>query len=230
VKVNNPIWLNDSTPSTSPTTGALVIDSGLGVGGAVHAGAMSTFAGITTKAIAGVAALYLNGVGADDYLGPSMVFQTNGVQKAIIGTSNALLNDSSDALTFFQVASLFRFYGLGAGTLTTDADGNVSVSSDGALKEERAPFTRTIADLIDQDGKMIAPPKAFRWRAESGLDTERDYVGFFAEEYERGVPEAIGRDPRGYRTFSDRVAVAVLHNTAFDHEARLRAIESKLAA
>ena len=117
-----------------------------------------------------------------------------------------------------------RLNAYGAGTLVTDASGNVTASSDITLKTDIRPFERGMADLI-----KAGRPIVHRWNAASGMDTARDYVGFSAQDYEIGVPEAIGSDMRGKRTFSDRTALAVHHNALLELDVRLARLESAVS-
>lgn len=226
--------ITNATASTTTTTGALQVVGGVGIGGAANVGGALNVTGAVALANAVITlgtnsqatTLIINGgnIGAT----AGIKIQTNGTDEVWYGSENFVTGAGSiSKATIFSASNTFRIFGFGAGTLVTDASGNVTASSDERLKTDlERPFTRTIRDLIDQDGKFVAMPKTFRWRPEAEMD-DGEYVGFFAQDYERGVPEAIGTDPRGYKTFSDRVASALLHNTAYDHERRLHALEQR---
>ena len=99
-----------------------------------------------------------------------------------------------------------RFAGFGAGTLQTDALGNVTVSSDERLKDIHDHFTRGIADLIKID------PITYTWKEETGYDTATVYTGFSAQNVQDAIPEAVATDTKGFLTLSDRPILAAVVN------------------
>ncbi len=99
-----------------------------------------------------------------------------------------------------------RFENFGAGTLQTDASGNLSVSSDERLKNVDGAFTASLAQI-----KQLTPI-TYHWNALSGLDQKSDYAGFSAQNVQAAIPAAIGVDPRGYLTLSDRPILAAAIN------------------
>lgn len=99
-----------------------------------------------------------------------------------------------------------RFSNFGSGTLTTDASGNVSVSSDERLKDMQGRFARGLEDL-----KKINPI-LYKWNATSGLDTVELYAGFSAQNVETAIPEAIGVNPNGFLSLNDRPILAASVN------------------
>lgn len=99
-----------------------------------------------------------------------------------------------------------RFATFGAGTLVTDASGNVSASSDEELKDGIEPFTRGLSDILG-----IAPI-SYNWNALSGLDRMNRYHGFSAQNVEAAIPEAVGVGADGFLTLQDRPIIAALVN------------------
>ena len=99
-----------------------------------------------------------------------------------------------------------RFANFGAGTMQTDASGNVSVSSDKRLKKIVGTYNRGLTEVM---GLM---PKEYKWNKLSGLEMEGVYTGFIAQNVQEFIPEAIGIDNRGYLTLSDRPILAALVN------------------
>ena len=99
-----------------------------------------------------------------------------------------------------------RFQNFGAGTLTTDASGNLSVSSDERLKNIDGPFTRTLEDIM----KII--PIMYHWNATSSLDQTSQYSGFSAQNMQTAIPEAVGSSSNGYLTLQDRPILATIVN------------------
>ena len=100
-----------------------------------------------------------------------------------------------------------RFQNFGAGTMQTDVNGNVTVSSDEKLKKITSDFNRGIEDVLN-----INPINYF-WTKESGFDTATEYSGFSAQNIKFAIPEAIDTDSRGYLTLSDRPILAASINS-----------------
>jgi Chaperone of endosialidase len=101
-----------------------------------------------------------------------------------------------------------RFASLGSAgaNLITDADGNVTVSSDERLKDVQGTFTRGLAAL------QGVSPIIYKWNSVSGLETKGLYTGFSAQNIQANIPEAVGTDSRGYLTLSDRPIIAAAVN------------------
>ncbi|MEN9413049.1 MAG: hypothetical protein RLZZ342_136 [Candidatus Parcubacteria bacterium] len=127
-----------------------------------------------------------------------------------------------------------RFSGIGAGSLQTDANGNVTVSSDERLKDVQGAYD------IGLDAILTLRPITYHWNNESGLDTQTLYAGFSAQNVKEAIPAAVGEDPRGYLTLSDRPILAAVVNALHtvwetvtgntqkiaDLEARVRVLEA----
>jgi Chaperone of endosialidase len=99
-----------------------------------------------------------------------------------------------------------RFATFGAGTLQTDASGNLSVSSDERLKNITGSFNRGLSALQN------ITPIAYKWKASTGYDKVETYYGFSAQNIQASIPEAIDTDSRGYLTLSDRPILATVIN------------------
>jgi len=112
-----------------------------------------------------------------------------------------------------------RFAGFGAGTLQTDANGNVSVSSDVRLKKIKGNFDRGLSAILQID------PINYTWKQESGLDTENTYTGFSAQNVQDVIPEAVKKDKKGHLTLSDRPIIATLVNAVKELKAENEAIK-----
>ena len=94
----------------------------------------------------------------------------------------------------------------GAGSLQTDANGNVSVSSDEQLKDIQGKFVRGL------DAVLTLDPISYKWKPESGYDTLTVYSGFSAQDVKESIPEAVGTGKDGYLTLSDRPILAAVVN------------------
>lgn len=101
-----------------------------------------------------------------------------------------------------------RFENFGAGTLQTDASGNLSVSSDERLKHIDGAYD------IGLEAILALHPISYHWNEASGLDTASQYAGFSAQDVQQAIPDAVGTDTRGYLTLSDRPILAALVNAA----------------
>jgi hypothetical protein len=106
---------------------------------------------------------------------------------------------------------------LGAGTVTSDASGNLSVSSDTRLKTIDGDFTRGIEAI------RSLTPILYHWNETSGLDQLNQYAGFSAQQVQAAIPEAVGEDDRGFLTLSDRALIAATVNAVKQLDARLTA-------
>ena len=113
-----------------------------------------------------------------------------------------------------------RFANFGAGTMQTDANGNVSVSSDERLKNIQGTFDRGLSEL------MGINPIEYKWKEKTGYDTENSYYGFSAQNIKLSIPEAVGEDSRGYLTLSDRPILATAINAIKEQQTQIE--ESKL--
>ncbi len=99
-----------------------------------------------------------------------------------------------------------RFENFGAGALQTDANGNLSVSSDERLKHVDGAYD------IGLDAILALHPIAYHWNEASGLDTLTQYAGFSAQDVQQAIPFAVGTDTRGYLTLADRPILAAAVN------------------
>ncbi len=132
-------------------------------------------------------------------------FATAGTNRMTIGsTGNVGIGVSPSAQ--LHTTGTVRFATFGAGTLQTDASGNLSVSSDERLKNVQGNFNRGLNDLLN------ISPISFTWKDETGYDTENMYYGFSAQNINNAIPEAVGKDQQGYLTLSDRPILATAIN------------------
>ena len=140
-------------------------------------------------------------------------------------------------------AGAMKWAAYGAGTLTTDASGNITAVSDERLKDIKGDFTKGLAEILK------IKPILYNYNKKSGLDMSTTMAGFSAQNVQKVIPEAIGQSKDGYLTFSDRPVTAALVNavkTIWDKvtgidarvklleaqnkalEARLKALETKV--
>lgn len=115
----------------------------------------------------------------------------------------------------------------GAGTLVTNSVGVVSVSSDERLKIIKGEFKAGMPEVR----KMR--PVLYEWTKESGLADNVVYAGFGAQAMQKIIPEAVGKDSKGFLTLHDRPILAAGINAIInldDRLSRLEATVAKLAA
>lgn len=115
---------------------------------------------------------------------------------AVDGTSTPdaqISNANGSSLIICKHSRVVQFPGYGAGTLTTDASGNITAVSDENNKRNIRPFTRGLAEIVAlanaNNGVIL-----YGYTSESGLDqTKDDYVGWSAQEVQKIIPEAVGK-------------------------------------
>lgn len=128
----------------------------------------------------------------------------------------------------------------GSGTATFAADGTISSVSDERFKTNVAAYTRTMRDVKH---RAVTITHGFVHEQGTFYEPLSKYVGFSAQKLQASVPEVVHsrhelvHDPKtrqpvaikdtGELSIYDRGIMALLWNTAADHEARLAALEPK---
>lgn len=126
--------------------------------------------------------------------------------QAAAGASLDVWNGGTSTIARFHNGGGVQFPLYGAGTLSTDASGNITASSDEALKDDIQPFTRGLQEILQIN------PISYLWSAASGLDRMNRYSGFSAQNVEAAIPEAVGVDANGYLTLTEKPILASLVN------------------
>lgn len=116
-----------------------------------------------------------------------------------------------------------RLANFGAGSLQTDANGNLSVSSDERLKDIQSSYDAGLEEVLGLE------PILYRWNKASGLETASVYAGFSAQNVRDYLPEAVGEDSRGYLTLSDRGILAAVVNSIKDIWTTVTGIQTDVA-
>jgi hypothetical protein len=143
-------------------------------------------------------------------LNAAMYFATNGNIGVRIETTGALK---------------FPYYG--AGTLETDASGNVTATSDARMKTAVQPFTAGLRQILR------VQPVSFRWRKRSGMDTRRRYTGFLAQNIERALGATSGvtvNQKTGLRSLSDKALIGALVNAVRELHADVETLKAAQVA
>jgi hypothetical protein len=102
-------------------------------------------------------------------------------------------NGGGSSIAIFKNSRVVQFPGYGAGAVSTDASGNIVVTSDETAKNHIRPFTRGLNEIV-----AIAETKngviLHGYTLESGLDqTKTDYAGWSAQVVQQNIPEAVGK-------------------------------------
>jgi len=128
----------------------------------------------------------------------------------------------SDLTTKLQIdnTGAVQFSTYGAGTLTTDASGNITATSDERLKVISGNFTKGLSEIVS------ITPIVFKWNGETVYDKVNDYVGFSAQNMELAIPEAVGQNMDGFKTLSDRPLLAAMVNAIKELKTRIEALEN----
>lgn len=121
-----------------------------------------------------------------------------------------------------HTAGTVRFSSFGAGTATFDASGNISSVSDERLKDVKGDFKAG----LDQISKI--KPILYKWNKKSGLEMESIYAGFSAQNVQKAIPEAVGKNKDGILSLQDRALLAATVNAIKELDARLDVIEKIL--
>lgn len=119
-------------------------------------------------------------------------------------------------------AGVLTLSGYGAGTLTTNASGVVSVSSDERLKDVKGNFKRGL-DAVRQ-----IQPISYYWKEGSPMSDGVLHAGFGAQNVKAAIPEAVGVGRDGYLSLSDRPIIAALVNSVKQLKAENDALLSRI--
>ena len=121
----------------------------------------------------------------------------------------------------WSINYLGRFSGYGAGTLTTDSNGFIIVSSDRNLKDIIKPIENVLDRLMDFE------PVYFKWNHKTDLDKENVYISTIAQSIEKGFPEAVGHMSDGTLTVQDRAVLAIAIRAIQELKAEIDELKNK---
>jgi hypothetical protein len=110
-------------------------------------------------------------------------------------------------VTTGNVVRLSSLAGSGTRTVTADASGNLSASSDSSLKQEDT--THTIEGLAEV---LQLKPRAYKWLSDIEIRGEEatTEIGFFANEVNSIIPSAAPKGNDDLYGFYDRAVIAAL--------------------
>jgi hypothetical protein len=143
--------------------------------------------------------LYLVGRGysgiTNGYTGGSRInFGSEGTISSTAVPSNIqFLTTPSGSITPVEVMRInssgnIRIFGLGAGTVMSDALGNLYVISDPKLKTDIKLYTSGLKEILSIPSSAMI---TYKFKPESGLDTTNEYSGFDAKQLQLAIPEAV---------------------------------------
>jgi archaellum component FlaC len=153
------------------------------------------------------------------YSGAGQIYVSNADSYLPAGNF-ALGTDSPSAQLHTTGTVRFASLGSAGANLTTDANGNVTASSDERLKNIAGTFDKGVEAL------MNISPIAYHWNTQSGLDTKNTYYGFSAQNIQQSIPEAVGVDSKGFLTLSDRPILATVVNAIKEQQMELNSISN----
>jgi hypothetical protein len=137
----------------------------------------------------------------------------------LIGATAAVGSEKLNVTGALYVSGAVRMANFGAGAATFDASGNITSVSDERLKNIVGPFKRGMKEILE------LRPIVYKYKPESGMETEHEYAGFSAQQVMPFIPEAVGMDAQGHYTFADRPIIAALCNSIGELAARLAILE-----
>jgi hypothetical protein len=151
------------------------------------------------------------------------VVQTGGGFVGTIGNHSLGLITNNAARVTVSAAGAVQFNTYGAGTLVTDASGNITASSDERIKKDIRPFSRGLREVLG------LKPILYGYTRDSGLDqTRNDYVGFTAQNVQAYIPEAVGRDSRGVLSLTDRPIIDALVNAVKEQQKQIEELKGQV--
>lgn len=121
-----------------------------------------------------------------------------------------------------STAGMMRWHAYGAGTLTADASGNITTTSDERQKDIKGTFDLGLSSLLKIE------PIIYRWKKESGGDTLNDYAGFSAQNIADAIPLAIGRNANRMMTLQDRAIMGVVVNSVKELDNSIQELQARI--
>jgi hypothetical protein len=151
------------------------------------------------------------------------VVQTGGGFFGTISNSPFGLVANNNTRVTISGAGAVQFNNYGAGTLVTDASGNITASSDERIKKNIRPFNRGLREVLG------LKPILYGYTKDSGLDqTRNDYVGFTAQNVQAYIPEAVGQDSRGVLSLTDRPIIDALVNAVKEQQMEIAELKGQV--
>jgi hypothetical protein len=120
-------------------------------------------------------------------------------------------------------AGAWRMNTYGAGAATFDASGNITSVSDIRLKNLQGMYGVGLKQLMQID------PIVYKWKPESGMETEHNYIGFSAQNIQYALGnDAVGINKQGYMSIQDRAIMALLVNSVKEMQKEIEDLKQQL--
>lgn len=129
---------------------------------------------------------------------------------------------STDHLTI-STAGAITFNTYGAGTLVTDASGNITASSDERLKDIKGAFKTGLAALLNIN------PIIYNWNEKSGFEIKNTYAGFSAQNIKEHIPFGTGENSDRTLTLQDRALMATMVNAIKEQQSQIEILKQQLS-
>lgn len=160
------------------------------------------------------------------YDGTHLVVYTSSTSNVFYsgGSGGFSINNGADTQQrlLLSDAGVLTINALASGNLTS-ASGVITSSSDERLKDILGPLDYGLAEVL------ALKPIRYHWNAASGIPTEPEYGGFGAAQVEQWMPLAVSYGTNGMRGLNTTVILAAVVNGEQELDARLQAVEAKLA-
>jgi hypothetical protein len=212
--------LGSSFAATDPGAGSMILSGSLGIGTSsvgvrklVISGSSAANEGVYVRNTSTGGAsieLHSNGSSGRDWsvvAGGSANGSNSGnffVYDNTGSTARLVISSSTGALTISQLTSC----GLG---VSTNANGTLTCTSDGQLKDIHEDYTRGLSAIMGID------PKVYSWKSDSYLaDGGALNYGFIAQNIQGVMPEAVGTGSLGYLQVNNLAIQAALVNATKD--------------
>jgi hypothetical protein len=136
------------------------------------------------------------------------------------GNTNFLRFNSSGIATFSSLA------GSGSRTVTADANGTLSASSDSSLKQE--DITHQIEGLAEI---LQLKPRAYKWLSDIEIRGKEAVteIGFFADEVNPIIPSAAPKGKDDLYGFYDRAIIASLVKGMQEQQAQIEELKALIS-
>lgn len=105
-----------------------------------------------------------------------------------------------------QTAGTWTWAAYGAGTITSDASGNLTSVSDERIKDRIAPLPYGLSEVL------AVNPIQYGYNADSGLERDNLYGGFSAQNVLSVMPLAVGQTAEGRLSLQDRAILGAVVN------------------
>jgi len=240
------IWLSHYTPTRSNLSGAGIFslrDNGdsnyHGLTFKIHNTATATDAAVTAVSIASTGTSTFNydtSLQGNNYVNSGKMIQWEGgnywsLRAVTSATEFQLYRGDTGAtpliITTGNILRLSSLTGAGSRTVTADASGNLSASSDSSLKQEDT--THKIEGLAEI---LQLKPRAYKWLSDieiRGEDATTE-IGFFADEVNPIIPSAAPKGNDDLYGFYDRAVIAALVKAIQEQNATITELKDRLTA